>query len=400
MAKRKICIIPYETFETDAIEAWLEDMAGRGWRLEKMTLCFASFRQAEPAEVRYRFDVLTCEKNMQEEKLNTYYAACGWQRVTDFSGHDFAVFCAEDASAEELHTDPAVFRQALRKVGTDAVVQVVLCALAMAFSLLGIFGILKNPLYLFIGHDLYGLLGYALILLAACVRLGMLCPALRRYRTWERTGETPPGRRIGIHVVWFLVFFVFALPGIFGVAKWSHAGRNQEFLALEDYPQPLPCPLWQDIDAEEHLEAGIPKVSEAAFPPDQFAAEDWIMCDETPFAPRIFMLRQKAALRETADGSFVRDDYYDADVYEMRSETYAGIVAQKLTEDIWYGRSDLLDTLDFDSAAYYQAPSGVQSLVLRRGTLVVQVGYSGARDLRDVLSLFSERLACWETTES
>lgn len=399
MAKRKICIIPYETFEVAAIEAWLEDLARRGWRLEKMTLCFARFQRAEPADVRYRLDVLTDEKNEQEEELNAYYTACGWARVTDFSAHEMAVFCAEDASATELHTDPAVLRQALRKTGISGIVQIVLCVLAIAFSLLGVYEILKEPLYLLIGHNLHGLLGFALVILAACVRLGMLCPALRRYRAWERMGETAPKRRAGIRVVWFLMVFVFALPGMFGVAKWGNAGRNIEFLLFENYTQPLPCPLWQDIDAVEWTEAGIPKVSEAAFPPEQSAAEDWIMCDETPFAPRIFMLRQKAALRETADGSLIGDDYYDADVYEMRSEVYAGIVAQKLTENIWYGRSDLLDAPDFEYAAYYQAPSGVQSLVLRRGTLVVQVGYSGARDLRDVIPLFSERLARWETTE-
>lgn len=399
MARRKICIIPFETFEIDAIEAWLEDMARCGWRLEKMTFCFVRFRRAEPAEVRYRLDVLTNEKLSQEEELNAYYAECGWERVTDFNAQEMAVFCAEDAAAEELHTDPAVLRQALRKVGTAAVVQVVLCVAAIVFSLLGIFGILHAPLDLFIGHDLYGLLGYALLILAACVRLGMLCPALRRYRTWERTGETASRHCAGIRVVWFFVFLAFALPGILGLVKWNRAGRNQKFLVLEDYTQSLPCPLWQDIDAEEWTEAGIPKVSEAAFPPEQAAAKDWLICDETPFAPRILMLRQKAALRETADGSFVGDDYYDADVYELRSEACAEIVAQKLTEDIWHGQSDLLDTPDFEYAAYYQAPSGDQSLVLRRGTHVVQVGYSGARDLREFTSLFSERLACWEQKE-
>lgn len=399
MAKHKICIIPYETFEVAAIEAWLEDLARRGWRLEKMTLCFVRFRRAEPADVRYRLDVLTAEKNEQEEELNAYYTACGWTRVTDFDAHEMAVFCAEDASATELHTDPEVLRQALRKTGTSGIVQIVLCILAIAVSLLGIHGILKEPLYLLIGHNLQGLIGFALIILAACVRLGMLCPALRRFRVWERTGKTTPKRRAGSRVVWFVVVLVFALPGIFGIAKWDRAGRNIEFLSLEDYTQPLPCPMWQDIDAEAWTEAGVPKVSEAAALLEQYAAEDWIMCDETPFAPRIFMLRQKGALRELADGSFVGEDYYDADVYELRSEAYAGFVAQKLTENIWYGRSDLLDTPEFAYAAYYQAPSGVQFLVLRRGTLVVQVGYSDARDLRDFIPLFSERLAHWETTE-
>lgn len=398
--KCRICIVPYETFETAAMEAWLEDMALRGWRLEKMTFCFARFRRAEPGAVRYRLDVLTNEKRSQEEELNAYYAACGWERVTDFSAQEMAVFCAEDASAEELHTDPAVLRQALRKVGTATVVQVVLCALAIVFSLFGIYEILKDSLYLFIGHDIYGLLGFVLLILAACVRLGMLCPALRRYRVWERTGETAPRRRAGVRGVWFLVLLAFALPGIFGLVKWNRAGRNQEFLALEDYAQTLPCPLWQDIDAVEWTEAGIPKVSEAAFPPEQAAAEDWLMLDETPFAPRIFMLRQKAALRETEEGRLVSNGYYDVDVCEMRSETYAGIVAQKLTENIGYGQPVLLDAPEFDYAAYCQGASGDRLLVLRRGARVVQIGYSGERDLCDFLPLFSERLARWETPES
>lgn len=399
MAKRKICTIPYETFETTAIEAWLEDMARRGWRLEKMMLCFASFRRAEPAEVRYRLDVLSDEKRSQEEELNAYYAECGWERVTDFSAQELAIFCAEDASAEELHTDPAVLRQALRKVGTSVVVQVVVCVLGIVIGFFGICGILKDTLHLLIGHDLYGLLGFVLVILAFCVRLGMLCPALRRYRAWERKGEITPHHRSGARVVCFLVFLAFALPGVFGVVKWNRAGRNTPFYTLESYTQPLPYPMWQDIDAVEWAEAGILKVSESVFPPEQAAAEEWLMCDETPFALRILMLRQKAALRETEDGHLVGGDYYDADVYEMCSEKYAGIVARKLTENVWENRSELVDTPEFAYAAYYRAPSGVQSLVLRRGTLVVQIGYSGGRDLRDFLPLFSERLACWETTE-
>lgn len=400
MVKCKICIIPYETFETTAIEAWLEDMARHGWRLEKITLCFARFRRAEPVEVRYRLDVLTDEKRSQEEELNAYYAACGWERVTDFSAQELAVFCTEDTFAEELHTDPAVLRQALRRVGTSAVVQIVVCTLGIVASLFGICGILKAPLNLLIGHDLYGLSGFVLVIVAFCMRLGMLCPALRRYRAWERKGETVLHRRSVARVVCFLVFLALALPGIFGVVKWSRAGQNVDFCTLEDYAQPLPYPMWQDIDAQEWTEAGIPKVSEPVFPPEQAAAKEWLMCDETPFAPRILMLRQKAALRETEDGHLVGGDYYDADVYEMCSEKYAGIVARKLTENVWENRSELVDTPEFAYATYYRAPSGVQFLVLRRGTLVVQIGYSGVRDLRDFLPLFSERLACWETTES
>lgn len=399
MAKRKICIIPYEPFETTAIEAWLEDMARRGWRLEKMTLCFARFRRAEPAQVRYRLDVLTDEKLSQEDELNAYYAECGWERVTDFSSQEMAVFCAEDASAEELHTDPAVLRQALRKVGTSAVVQVVVCAVGIVISLFGICRILKAPLGLLIGHALYGLLGFMLVIFAFCVRLGILCPALRRYRAWERTGETAPRRRAGVRMVCFLVFLALVLPGVFGVTKWNRAGRNVPFHTLEDYTQPLPCPLWQDIDTAEWTEAGILKVSDPDLPPEAYAAQDWIVCDKTPFAPRILLLRQKAALRETEDGHLAGDDYYDADVYALRSEKYAGIVARKLTENIWENRSELVDTPEFAYAAYYRAPSGVQFLVLRRGTHVVQVGYSGGSDLRDFLPLFSERLACWETAE-
>ncbi len=35
-------------------EAWLEDMAAKGWRLESIGLVFAKFVQVEPAEIKYR----------------------------------------------------------------------------------------------------------------------------------------------------------------------------------------------------------------------------------------------------------------------------------------------------------------------------------------------------------
>ena len=98
--------LPAESWDTAALESWLEAKAAGGWKIESSGPWFARFSAMAPG--RYRVRLLPRGKeNPQalEEKLDTY-EAMGWIYAAEIGGCQ--VFYCGDAHAPELETDPAV----------------------------------------------------------------------------------------------------------------------------------------------------------------------------------------------------------------------------------------------------------------------------------------------------
>ena len=54
MGRDKTKYIPFGVYEYEYMEAWLENLARRGWILKSMYACFATFEESEPKKLRYR----------------------------------------------------------------------------------------------------------------------------------------------------------------------------------------------------------------------------------------------------------------------------------------------------------------------------------------------------------
>lgn len=85
-------------------EAWLTDMASKGWKLISTEGSFAKFEQCEPSKVNYRCDVFKLNDTQESSPIELYEEA-GWEYVSSrglvhiFRSH-------EDANIVEIHTDP------------------------------------------------------------------------------------------------------------------------------------------------------------------------------------------------------------------------------------------------------------------------------------------------------
>lgn len=82
--------IPCQSYDLEAMESWLEEMARCGWRLEQVGCfgCTAAFAAAAPQMVRYRLtsamdaDTFGTEAWLgPSEESRCLYAAYGWEYV-------------------------------------------------------------------------------------------------------------------------------------------------------------------------------------------------------------------------------------------------------------------------------------------------------------------------------
>lgn len=105
---------PYSLWEIDAIEGWLDDMATRGYLLErcKPTNRFV-FLKTEPCSARHRIDVLE-DEHADAQMRQEEYRDFGWEYVTNFMNY-LDVYRATREDAVELNTDEELLRLALQK---------------------------------------------------------------------------------------------------------------------------------------------------------------------------------------------------------------------------------------------------------------------------------------------
>lgn len=108
--REKIKYIPFGACEYEYMEAWLEDLAREGWLLQSMFACFATFRESEPKQLRYRI-VPNAAFQADEEEIS-FYEENGWHFVGCSRGLN--VFCCEDPRVPELFTDLQSFSRRVR----------------------------------------------------------------------------------------------------------------------------------------------------------------------------------------------------------------------------------------------------------------------------------------------
>ncbi len=110
---------PCPAYEIRRFETWLEDMAAKGWFLEKDPFFagFASFHQAESKSVRYRLQPAPkksgpfTRRDRQQDAIDLA-AEYGWTFLGDHQ--DFFIFYTDDPNLPELDTDPQVQALALQ----------------------------------------------------------------------------------------------------------------------------------------------------------------------------------------------------------------------------------------------------------------------------------------------
>lgn len=117
--KLKVDCFPCFEDDVKAIEAWLEDMAAEGYRIDKFVTGGIRFQKQKPARVRYRL-LLSPDYALNkriitehEQQVIDLHAKSGWECVAKRG--NYLYFLAEDYTAPELDQDFHVILNAAKQ---------------------------------------------------------------------------------------------------------------------------------------------------------------------------------------------------------------------------------------------------------------------------------------------
>lgn len=115
--RRQYCLFPCPDYDVAGMEGWLEEMAQRGWFLEKDGIFafvgMAAFERGEPRRVRYRLAGILKGGGPDTEEI-VLSEKYGWRYVSKRG--DFYIYRTDDPDTRELNTDPEVQAEAVRVV--------------------------------------------------------------------------------------------------------------------------------------------------------------------------------------------------------------------------------------------------------------------------------------------
>lgn len=243
---------PYESYEIDAMEGWLDEQARKGCFLSQSHGRWLQFYRDTPRGLRYRIDVKP-DPGYHEDRVAAF-RDMGWEYVCELSPQ-LDVYTCGDPSVPDLNTDEdtlhSVLDGLLRKKQIANVVAALLLVPYVYFVL--ILPILRSH-YTGLYEALLG--GYlfllpALILLLVCwltelIRGFLDARNARRRLMLHRTYHTEKrARRRQLRAVLILLTLV-AAAGLVYAASRSYSSSRDRYFDPADYPGPTVTQVFPD----------------------------------------------------------------------------------------------------------------------------------------------------------
>ena len=172
--------IPYDWFEIDAIEGWLDEHVRQGLRLVNITpLKRAEFEPATGSLTRYRIHVKEEKDGSRDEEYHETFRELGWEFVAELNDQA-DIYQAIRPDAVEINTDEEVLRSVIDRVVRN---RRILIAVYIPFILYWCYqqftqfsGYLEQGVYSFLIHEVIlvplvlGLFSAWITLLVAAIR--------------------------------------------------------------------------------------------------------------------------------------------------------------------------------------------------------------------------------------
>lgn len=177
-------------YDYRGLQAELEEMAAKGWRLDRVTnYGIWRYRAAEPAKVRYEITYVADaaaelpNPTDSELEMEDLCAAAGWVKAASLA--QMQIYCNEDPEALPLETDEAVRLRSIQKAMKKGFVPGRRWALALLALQIGLrlWHMIQTPVEFLTSRACVYLLGLvSWCFLAAAGELGL-------YGLWSRTSE-------------------------------------------------------------------------------------------------------------------------------------------------------------------------------------------------------------------
>ncbi|KMJ59617.1 hypothetical protein AB685_01710 [Bacillus sp. LL01] len=148
--KRKIMWL--DLWQIEEQEAWLSDLASKGWKLKKMNKLTATFTKSSPQTVDFRADIIKESVFEDQERLDLYEQA-GWEYVNSRSHLHFFRSIPE-RTIQEIHTDQIKQTETVSVLKRDLKARAsILFFLSLIIITLSFFMLTANPVHNYLQDD-------------------------------------------------------------------------------------------------------------------------------------------------------------------------------------------------------------------------------------------------------
>ena len=243
---------PYEPYEIDAMEGWLDEQARKGCFLSQSHGRWLQFYRDTPRELRYRIDVKP-DPGYHEDRVAAF-RDMGWEYVCELSPQ-LDVYTCGDPTVPDLNTDEDTLHSVLDGLLRKKQIANVVAALLLVPY---VYFVLVLPILRSHYTGLYDMLlnGYifllpALILLLVCwltelIRGFLDARNARRRLMLHRTYHTEKrARRRQLRAVLILLTLV-AAAGLVYAASRSYSSSRDRYFDPADYPGPTVTQVFPD----------------------------------------------------------------------------------------------------------------------------------------------------------
>jgi len=251
-------LIPCPVYDVSGMEYWLEEMAERGWMLQKdgFFCGIATFEQSEACTVHYRLAAAKKSTSMwadnngdpDEEELELN-EAFGWEYVAKRG--EFHIYRCSNPEGRELHTDievQALAMDAMKSRQWDNIIRCLMWGIVYPYVTLRV-----NVMLAMVGS---GSVPVGFMILAALFLVAVpMVNAVKLMRLRKKVAEGKPlgsgnGWRKGIwkHCavnVLRLCAVVYAV--VFLLVVWSDKVMEEDYVPLAEYTGEVPFRTVEDI---------------------------------------------------------------------------------------------------------------------------------------------------------
>ena len=362
-------LLPYELWEIDAVEGWLDDMATQGMIFTHYSGGYYYFREDEPQVLRHRLDLHA--PSIDHDRRREEFGEFGWEHIC-YINRKTDIYRAAREDAVELNTDEATLRAVLersqRKLQNTMYICWALSAAILIFAVISIrrFGFFRIPLQEGL-LDFLKIILWSVLIVLGDIRLWRSFRDMEKRSLTERTYHTRERE-----------------------AERRKEQRTRTVVCLALLPL-VAIPLFvDDYDLRERME-----IADTGY--ERYALQEILPAEAT--ADDGYAMYYPHALsdeyyfpQETVSGKRCY-----VNVYEVRWEWLARAYAK---EQARIADAEALDVAGHEGAWFYcGTPIGkrhyldtpdTQNLILLNGDLVAEIEYIGSADLKAAAKTIQE----------
>lgn len=374
-------IAPISIYDVPAQQAWLEDMAAKGYFLDGYwtgVFSLASFSKGEPKAVRYRLEPAAAKEDCPDLTRREVYQSLGWDYVTT-AGKVMHVWRSDDPAAPELHTEPETEARAYDHL-CRTMRWLSLLTLVVALAPLMLALLLRQPVPDYFRRQVESWQPAGIYLMMAVAWCFLLWQelwesrSLRRYVRTLRAG-VPADHRRPYRASRVLACVMMAVYTAFLAAQAVRLVQPNSWtpMPLDSFADPVPC-----VVLTEPENAGAIRWK------NWRTAEQWWTVEST-----------RSETEETGPQGPDRELFCEAHYYRLRLPWQSG----QLVDSILAGYEDRgwlaepLEVPGLDEAWLADTGDGYRFLILRLGDQVWDVSARNCGDLADRLDAYAAILA-------